>query len=85
MKNLFSGRNLKVIGNDAQIHFRVCPETLHPDEGLTIFETELEFLLVHSGGGFKSCIDSFAEPGLINDALSDILSGFALPVYALRL
>ena len=80
---LFSGRNFEVVSNDAQIHFCVCAETFHPDVRAAIFQAELEFLLVHSGGGFQCSFDSFAELGLINTSLCDILSGFALPVHTL--
>ena len=79
MQDLFPGRNFEVIRNNAQIHFCVCAETFHPDKGLTILQAELEFLLIHSGGGFQGRIDSFAEPGLIDAALCNLLSGFALP------
>ena len=70
---LFSGRNFEVVSNDAQIHFCVCAETFHPDVRAAIFQAELEFLLVHSGGGFQCSFDSFAEPGLINTTLCDMV------------
>ena len=74
-----------MIGNDAQIHFRVCTETFYPDEWLTIFQAELEFLLVYGSRRFQGGFDPFAEPRLFNVVLRDILCGFALPVYALCL
>ena len=45
-----------MISYNAQVNLRIGTKPFNPDERFSIFQAELKFLLIHSGGGFQGRI-----------------------------